>query len=245
MSALPRVNPSSFSQMALAFVRGCVSQLHPRMLGLLVWPFLVSLIIWALSAWLFWDPLIEWLKSSWMLGNRFVLFAGGWLAPLGISDLSGGLARGVAILLLLPVILASAMTAIAVFAMPIVTRHLSASHYPTLVRKGSFSLWANLANALLSISVFVCGYLLTLPLWFIPPLALVVPWLWWGWLTARMMRFDSLVEHADPDERNLLIGRYKREYLALGLAVAALNVVHHHAGAFCAGIRPFLDVATR
>lgn len=56
-------------------------------------------------------------------------------------------------------------------------------------------------------------------------LALVVPWLWWGWLTARLMRFDSLVEHADKGERERLIASDRRSYLLLGLATAALNYI--------------------
>ena len=65
-----------------------------------------------------------------------------------------------------------------------------------MARRGSLALGANLWNVIRSIGVFVVGYLLTMPLWLIPPLALIVPWLWWGWLTASLMRFDSLVEHA-------------------------------------------------
>src|SRR5690606_22187838 len=92
-------------------------------------------------------------------------------------------------------------------------------------RRGSLALAANLWNVLRSLVVFVIGYLLTVPLWLIPPLALVVPWLWWGWLTARLMRFDSLVEHASSSEREALIRSDKRSYLALGLAVALLNYI--------------------
>ena len=44
-------------------------------------------------------------------------------------------------------------------------------------------------------------------------------------LTARLMRFDSLVEHADKSERERLIGSDRRAYLLLGLAVAALNYI--------------------
>ena len=54
---------------------------------------------------------------------------------------------------------------------------------------------------------------------------LIVPWLWWGWLTARLMRFDSLVEHADTQERRELIQRHRRSFLLLGLLVSALNYI--------------------
>ena len=128
-------------------------------------------------------------------------------------------------LLLFPVAIATGMVAIAVFAMPAVMRFLSARHYTGVIRCGSLSIWANLLNAIASVAVFAVGYLASLPLWLIPPLALIVPWLWWGWLTARIMRFDSLVEHASSGERDKLITIYRREYFVLGLAVSALNYV--------------------
>jgi hypothetical protein len=73
--------------------------------------------------------------------------------------------------------------------------------------------------------LFVLGYLVTLPLWLIPPLALVVPWLWWSWLTARVMRFDSLVEHATAAERSASISGRRRDYFLLALLVTLLNYV--------------------
>jgi hypothetical protein len=107
----------------------------------------------------------------------------------------------------------------------VVVRHLGARGYADVERRGSLSLVANLWNVLRSLGVFVIGYLLTMPLWLIPPLALVVPWLWWGWLTARLMRFDSLVEHATTPERETVIRADRRSYLVLGLAVALLNYI--------------------
>lgn len=225
LPALATAGGSSLSRLGGAFLKGCWSQLNPAMLALLLWPFLIALVFWVLSALLFWDPMVLWFKDSWLLGSRFMSWLSEGAQAIGISDLSGGIARLVSILLLLPVVIASGMVVIAVFAMPLVMRHLSNNHYPNVVRLGSFSLWSNLGNALSSLAVFVIGYLLSLPLWLIPPLALVIPWLWWGWLTARIMRFDSLVEHASPEERKLLINRHKREYLGLGLMVAALNYI--------------------
>jgi hypothetical protein len=109
--------------------------------------------------------------------------------------------------------------------MPVVIRHLGNGAYADVERRGSLALAANLWNVFRSLALFVIGYLLTMPLWLIPPLALVVPWLWWGWLTARLMRFDSLVEHADAGEREALIRSDRRHYLLLGLAVALLNYI--------------------
>jgi hypothetical protein len=148
-----------------------------------------------------------------------------WVAQYGLGGLSTWLPNLFAFLLLVPIAIATALALIAVIAMPVVIRHLGKGPYADVERRGSLALAANLLNVAKSLGVFVVGYLATLPLWLIPPLALIVPWLWWGWLTARLMRFDSLVEHATAEEREQLIRTDRRAYLTMGLAVAALNYI--------------------
>src|SRR5690606_14538911 len=57
-----------------AFGRSIASQLHPKMLGLLVLPFVVSILFWIVAAWLVWTPLTDWLAAA--------LFEGGWLGSV-------------------------------------------------------------------------------------------------------------------------------------------------------------------
>jgi Etoposide-induced protein 2.4 (EI24) len=198
------------SRIIQALTRGGASQLHPKMLALLVLPFVLSLVIWSLTAWLAWDPAVAWFKSSVLLSNRVMLTLADWLRYLGITDFNRVVAQGFTVLLVLPAMFASAMVAIAVLAMPIVMRYLSAAKYPQLQRQGSLALAASLWNAASSL---------------VPPLSLLVPLFWWGWLTSRVMRFDSLVEHASDKERPAMIRQYRREYLLLGIAVSALNLI--------------------
>jgi Etoposide-induced protein 2.4 (EI24) len=213
------------NRIAQALTRGVASQLHPKMLGLLVLPFVLSIIVWSLTAWLAWDPLVAWFRESALLSNRVMLTLTDWLKYIGIGDFNRLVAQGFTILLVLPAMFASALVAIATLAMPIVMRYLSAAKYPQVQRKGSLALAASIGNAVSSVAIFIVGYLLTLPLWLIPPLSLLVPLFWWGWLTARVMRFDSLVEHADASERVSTVAQYRREYLLLGIAVSALNLI--------------------
>jgi uncharacterized protein involved in cysteine biosynthesis len=208
-----------------AFGRGVASQLTPRMLALLVVPFLVAIGFWILSAWFLWDPVTGWFQTVIFQGDGWMARGYRWAAQYGLGGLRTWIPSLFAFLLLVPIAIATALALIAVLAMPMVVRYLGASAYPDLERHGSLALAANLWNVVRSIVVFVVGYLLTMPLWLIPPLALIVPWLWWGWLTARLMRFDSLVEHAGAAEREQLIRSDRRAYLLLGLAVAALNYI--------------------
>lgn len=207
-----------------AFGRSIASQLHPKMLGLLVLPFVVSLLFWILAAWLVWTPLTDWLAAA--------LFEGGWLGGfygwaqgIGLGGIRDWIPALIALLLVVPASWVTAIAIVAVFAMPLVMRFLVARDYPGVARRGTGSPLPGLLNVLVAIPLFAVGYLLTLPLWLIPPLALVVPWFWWSWLTARVMRMDSLVEYADPAERRAIEARYRKEYLLLAMLVSALNLV--------------------
>ncbi len=215
----------AFGRVAGALARGVASQFTPRMLALLVLPFLVAIAFWILSAWFLWDPVTAWFEVLVFQGDGWIARAYRQVAPYGLGGLSTWIPNIFAFLLLVPIAIATALALIAVLAMPMVVRHLGARTYPEVERRGSLVLGANLWNVVRSLFVFIVGYLLTMPLWLIPPLALVVPWLWWGWLTARLMRFDSLVEHAAEDERVELIRSDRRTYLLLGLAVALLNYI--------------------
>lgn len=207
-----------------AFSRSIVSQLHPKMLGLLVWPFLAAIVGWIVLAWFAWGPLVDWISEGLLGRFSMVQWTFDRLAALGFTSAPDLAATMLALLVAIPMIFATGMALVAVLAMPVVTRHLG-ERYPDVQRHGSWSIGTSLWNAVSSLAIFVVGYLLTMPLWLVPPLAFVIPWLWWSWLTARMMRFDSLVEHADPIERRALITTHRRSYLVLGMLVTVLNYI--------------------
>jgi hypothetical protein len=59
--------------------------------------------------------------------------------------------------------------------------------------------------------------IVSIPLWFIPPLILILPPLIWGWLTYRVMSFDALAAHASKDERKALMKKHKGNLLVIGI----------------------------
>jgi len=72
--------------------------------------------------------------------------------------------------------------------------------------------------------VLALGVLLvSLPLWFIPPLAVVIPPLVWGWLAARVFSFDTLALHATPQERRLIMHDHRWTLLAMGIVCGLLG----------------------
>lgn len=214
-----------FGQVLGAFLRACAGQLHPKMLALLVLPVGVAIVFWLLVALFVWDPLVGFLRVEFFEGAGPIGTLFQWVASFGLDELRGLAVVVTALMLLSPLMVVIAMGVVAVVSMPAVLRHLGRGAYRDLAPRGGGSMLLSVGTALWSGLLFLLGYLVTLPLWLIPPLAFVLPWLWWGWFTARVMRFDSLAEHADADELRGLQRRHRSQYLMLGLLVSTLNYV--------------------
>ena len=212
------------NDIARALGRAIVSQLHPRMLWLAVWPFLVALVVWGIVGWVFETRAVDWLAA--LLAGSFV---GPWI-DTGFSWF--GFARGLEFVAglvylgsLFAVMVLTALVIIATVAMPTVVAHVGRRDYPALARKDGGSYVASAVNALWVGIVFLVGFVCTIPLWVVAPLALVLPLLWWGWATARMFRYDALVAHASAEERATLFARHGKAFFALGTIVSLLNFV--------------------
>jgi Etoposide-induced protein 2.4 (EI24) len=219
----------NLKEVSAALGRAVQSQFHPKMLLLLIGPFVASITVWLLVAYLVWSPITNWFELT-LFGspdqtkaNMGTVYK--WLINIGIDQPTRIIPNVLATVLLVPLIFVSAVLFISVLAMPVVIRHLTAEQYADVQRLGSLSVTASALNAFKSLLIFFVGYIVTIPLWFIPPLILVVPWLWWGWLNSRLMRFDSLLEHATPQEREQIIRSYKSDYRLLGLSAAGLNYI--------------------
>ena len=63
----------------------------------------------------------------------------------------------------------------------------------------------------------------SLPLWLLPPLAVVLPPLIWGWLTYRVLVFDTLADFATPAERETLMQAHRTPLLTMGVLVGYLG----------------------
>jgi Etoposide-induced protein 2.4 (EI24) len=206
-----------------AFFKALLSQCHPRMLSLLALPFLVSLAVLALVAGFAWDPLSAWVSAHMLEPTSNIGKAYLWASSLGLGGIKEILMISIALLFFTPLAFVLGLAITAAVAMPAVVRFLGSGGYKDIHFEGSFSLAASLINSLIALGVFVLVYFLSLPLWLFPFIGLVVPWLCWSWLTSRIMRFDSLLEHATAAERGVIIGKYRTQYFLLGMMVSALN----------------------
>ena len=228
------LNPNQAAQQSLglegvgqAFGRALFSQCHPRMLFALLMPFLIVLGAAIVLLFVALGPLTSWLSQQ-VSDSALLLEANDWLVSIGLFSLlsvKAWMLTFIAIMLLLPASGILGLAVAAVFVMPLVVSHLSQHRYPEVMRRGEYAFVVSFWNALWVSVVFLLGWLLTLPFWLFPPLGLLVSLLWWSFAFSRMMRLDSIVEHANAAERKMLLERHGTGFWVIGFFCACLNLL--------------------
>jgi len=200
-------------EVTLALLRSVKALARGRVWGLILGPALVALVVCvALSLFA-----LEYLVGTFLEQpplSWIIAWGALWLAKL-LAALGGWL-------LVLAASYVTAMLLAALFVMPLLLEHLATEDYPDLVRRGRDSLVAATWNSLSAVLLFVAGWLLTLPLWFVPGLALLLPVGWMAWLTRRTFAYDALTLHASDDEWHRLRRQHAFPLLVLGVILALL-----------------------
>ena len=202
-----------------------VGTMHPKMLWLSFRPFLIVSIFWGVVIWLIWSPALEMLRTfltasiftSWIQsGLEYVGFdeARAWIAPLFL------------VILLIPIIAISLLVFIAFSTVPaVVDSVVKQNAYEGLVRIKGGSFVGSFFYTLWSALICLALVMLTLPVWWIPPLFAILPPLLWGWLTMRLMAYDVLLDHATPEERNQLLEEHRWTLLGMGVVAGMIGAV--------------------
>lgn len=205
-----------------ALLRAVLSQLHVRMLLLTLLPFLLSVLLWGVILYFGLQPLFDWLQA-WLHERGGSAYTGPLLQWLNMDAVRTVLVPLAAMWMLLPVMILTALIFVGTLAMPVIVRHVARRRFPELEARRGGTLWGTLRVSLRSFLIFIALWLLTLPLSFIPPLALIIQPALWGWLTYRVMAYDALAEHADADEYLLLMQRHRWPLLAIGIVAGLLG----------------------
>lgn len=215
--------PVGWHAVGVAFRRALVSQMHPKMLAALLMPFAIALLGAIVLLWAFWTPLTGWLDtqmSQWDMVNNFDQ----WLVAIGLVSIKVFMIPVLAAGILLPLAGILGLVIAAIFVMPVVLRHIERREYQNVRRQGQHAVAVGAWNAILVGTIFVFGWLITMPLWLFPPLALILPVFWWAFAFSRMMRVDALVEHANGQERRQLWRRHNLQYWIIGLSLSVINL---------------------
>ena len=191
-----------------SFWRAAAYCLHPRVILLSLLPLLLMAALALGLGYFFWEAALDAVRAafeSWSILATMIH----WLEGIGLASLKAVLAPMVVVFLSTPVIVVLALLMVAAFMTPSMLGLVAARRFPLLERKHGGSFFGSALGALWATVVALVALLVSIPLWFVPPLVLVVPPLIWGWLTYRVMSYDVLAEHASADERRTLIRRHR------------------------------------
>jgi hypothetical protein len=206
----------------IAFGRALLSQLHLRMLLLTVLPFLLSMALWGVILWLWLQPLIDWLHAYFIDNDGFRI-AGDVLAWLGLGAIKTVLVPMIAMWVLLPLMILTALVVVGTMAMPAIVRHVGRRDYPELALRRGGTFWGTLWISSYSFVIFAVLWIVTLPLSVIPPFTFVIQPALWGWLTYRVISYDALAEHADAREYRDIMREHRWPLLLIGTIAGAMG----------------------
>ena len=205
-----------------AFWRAAAYCLHPRVIVLSLAPLLLAGGMTLALGYFFWEPAVAGMRAAlegWALIDALLK----WLEGLGGSGLRALIAPLVIVALALPVIVVLSLLLVALFMAPALVALVAKRRFADLEASRGAALWQSVLWSLGCTLLALLALVLSIPLWFVPPLVLIVPPLIWGWLTYRVMAFDVLAEHASAEERRTILREHRWPLLAIGVITGYLG----------------------
>jgi etoposide-induced protein 2.4 (EI24) len=205
-----------------SFWRAAAYCLHPRIVFLSLAPLLLMALLALTLGWFFWETALDAVNATIASWDSMTMFVR-WLDDIGFSALKAAIAPLVVVFLSTPVIVVLALLLVATMMTPAIVKLVAQRRFPDLRLAHGGSFLAGALGGLGFTAIALVAMALSIPLWFIPPLVLVVPPLIWGWLTYRVMTYDVLAEHASREERRALVRRHRPTLLAIGVVSGYLG----------------------
>ena len=205
-----------------AFWRAMATCLHPRLMLWSLLPLLVAGGAVFVLGWAFWEPSVAGVRATleqWSLLTT--LFD--WIDAIGAHGLRAVVAPMIVVALSVPVIVIASLLLVALLMTPAIVELVARRRFPQLQRQQGGSWWQGLLWSLACTAAALLALLMSIPLWFVPPLAVLLPPLIWGWLTYRVMVFDVLAQHASVAERRTLMRQHRSALLAIGVVCGLLG----------------------
>ncbi|OYT84825.1 MAG: hypothetical protein CFE46_19420 [Burkholderiales bacterium PBB6] len=202
--------------------RAAVYLLMPRVIGLSLLPLLIAGGLAVGLGYFFWEAAVAGVRASlesWSLIEAMLKWVDASVGPSFRAVLAPLLVVGMAV----PVVVVVSLLLVAGLMTPAIVSLVAERRFPALQRRHGAGWWQGLLRGLGATVVAMLALLITMPLWFIPPLMLLIPPLIWGWLTARVMGFDALADHASREEREALLAQHRWPMLVIGLFTGFLG----------------------
>ena len=204
-----------------SFWRAVAYCLHPRVLMLSLLPLLVAGVVTLGVGYLYWASALDAVRATlehWSLVNSMLE----WISSMLGANFRTGIAALIVIALSIPVVVAFTLVLVGLWITPAIVTLVSRRRYPALERRHGGSWWLGALASLAWTIGALLMVMITLPFWLVPGLALVLPPLIWGWLTAKVMGFDALAEHASQPERDAILRAHRWPLLVMGIVCGFL-----------------------
>ncbi|MDR1662509.1 MAG: EI24 domain-containing protein [Azoarcus sp.] len=207
----------------IALGRSIRSLLRLDVFGHLIWPGIVSALLWLAVAALSWSTLVggvmRWVEGlGWGVGDQ--IGASALLAAVAFFLVKLAVACA-----FVPLFYVTSLALVALVALPMMLDRVAERDYADLEQRRGGSSAGSVLNTLLALLWFVFVFILSLPLWLIPGVALVAPVLAAGWLNQRIFGYDALMRHADRGEFVRLRKELRPSLLLLGGTTVLLAYV--------------------
>ena len=205
-----------------AFWRAAAYCLHPKVIGLSLLPLLIGVALTLGLGWFYWEGAVAGVRAT--LENWLLVDAGlKWVESMVGASFRSVLAPLIVVGLAAPVIVVLSVLLVAWLMTPAIVSLVAARRFPALERKRGAGMVSSVLWSLGCTVVALMALVISLPLWFIPPLVLVVPPLIWGWLNFRVMSFDVLAEHASATERRAMMRQHRLQLMGIGVVSGYLG----------------------
>jgi hypothetical protein len=204
------------NQLIDAFWRAALYCLRPRVIFLSLLPLILVIGVTVGLGYLFWDSAMDQVRVL-LESSAFVNHGWAWLDSVGLGRIKTVLAPLIVIFTVTPLIVIVCLLVVSVLMTPVLVRLVAQRRFPHLEERNGASFLQGLAWGLGSTALALVALLISIPLWFIPPLVLILPPLIWGWLTYRVMAFDALSTHASMEECRSILKLYRPQLLGMGV----------------------------
>jgi hypothetical protein len=199
-----------------ALLYGLTHLFHPRMLWLMIWPMLIAAGIWGTVALALWTRTAVWLAgilARWMESvGSFVHF--------DFADAAMIAAQVMLFLLFVPLVYLTALFILGIFGMQKMVGYVASRSFPQLERRHGGATAASVWNGVVVLLGMAGLFVISIPLWAIPPLWPLIPLVVLAWGNQRLLRHDALAEHADREEMTRIFRARRGGMYLLGLLMA-------------------------
>ena len=214
--------PPAAGRLLDAFWRAAAYCLHPKVIALSLAPLAIIGGLAAALGYFYWEPAVASVRTSlddWtLLGSLF-----SWLDGVGAGGFRSVVAPLVIVALAVPACVVATLFVVTLLMTPAIVSLVASRRFPQLERRRGGGVWQSLVWSIGCTLAALAALVASIPLWFVPPLVLIVPPLIWGWLTYRVLAFDVLAVHASAQERRALVRDERWPLFGMGVIAGYLG----------------------